>query len=135
MKIFLSLVVAGALLAQQPVPGVSTTTPDISGYQGQHFWSRFFAPQRNGAPQRAHLSGVGRALCKPGHCLAHEGYLLAEIRAAVADREMHAQLDALGEAELAVEALRYQARHFFARQHHFPNHSFVRHSRNAMRAR
>ena len=52
----------------------------------QHLWSRCFAPQRNGAPQRAHGSGpFGRLVCKLGHRRAQEGYLVAEVGAAVAD--------------------------------------------------
>jgi outer membrane protein TolC len=41
MKILLSLLLTGALCAQQQDLGVTTNTPDISGYDGKHFWSRF----------------------------------------------------------------------------------------------
>jgi outer membrane protein TolC len=41
MKILLSLVLIGALGAQPQMISVTTTTPDIEGYHGQSFWSKF----------------------------------------------------------------------------------------------
>src|SRR6478672_2549908 len=41
MKILFSLVLIGAACAQQQDLSVSTTTPDIQGYNNQGFWSRF----------------------------------------------------------------------------------------------
>jgi len=41
MKILISLMLAGVLTAQQQNLQVPITTPDIEGYHGEHFWSRF----------------------------------------------------------------------------------------------
>lgn len=43
MKLFLALMLTGALCAQQQQQQLSVpiTTPDIQGYDGKHFWSRF----------------------------------------------------------------------------------------------
>lgn len=41
MKILISLLLAGVLTAQQQNLQVPIDTPDIQGYHGQHFWSRF----------------------------------------------------------------------------------------------
>src|SRR5215831_21201739 len=40
MRIFLTLLLVGAAGAQQ-ITEVPLSTPDIQGYDGQHFWSRF----------------------------------------------------------------------------------------------
>ncbi|MBS1855414.1 MAG: TolC family protein [Acidobacteria bacterium] len=41
MRLLLPFVLIAAACAQQSGTGVPTNTPDIQGYQGQHFWARF----------------------------------------------------------------------------------------------
>ena len=93
------------------------------------------APHRKGAPQAAQRFSGGFG-SKRAHRFADEAHLPRERTAAVADREVHAQPHALGEAEAAVEPLGHEAGDVLAGEHHFfPNQFMFRHSRSAMRAR
>src|SRR3989442_3935889 len=67
--------------------------------------------------------------------LAQELHLLFEIGATVADREVHAQPQALDDAEPPVETLGNQARNLLAREHHLPNQFCSRHRRTSILAR
>jgi hypothetical protein len=72
------------------------------------------APQLKAAPHRPQFLSVGKARQSP----TEEGHLLAEIGAAVANKEMQTQRQAFGQAEVAVQALGYQACRLFAGEHH-----------------
>ncbi len=124
-------------MQKQPSPALGRNG-GISSHQ--HCASPLSPAQRIGAPQREQLR-LGVPVSKLAHRTAHEGELTSDARAAFADDEVQAQVDALEGAEAPVEALRSELRRFLAGeelQHQmafFPNQFISMHSRNAMRAR
>src|SRR2546426_787834 len=93
-------------------------------------------PTRPSAPPTKTRVRAGLLVAeKPLQRAAHEVDLPADRAAAVADREVKAQPQALAERQRAVLPLGEEARRLLARKHHFLNQLISRHSRNAIRAR
>src|SRR6185369_14200063 len=86
----------------------------VSAGRSSHQQPGESAPQLSAAPHRTQFLSVG----KTGKGPAQEGDLPGEIGAAVANKKMQAQRQALGQAEAAVEALGHEARGFLAGEHH-----------------
>ena len=96
-------------LQRQPIPGAG-----VSAGRSSHQQPAESAPQLNSASQRAQFLSVGKAREGP----TEEGRLPAEVRAAIANKKMQAQRQALDEAEAAVEALGHEAGRLFAVEQH-----------------